>query len=109
MECRGKCNGISTEDYKIRQCRNLENHDLAEAELWECLKCTINSRAIMFPFGHLNNFEMGNLNLLDSMHLINTVPEFEICVEARKLNNLKSRDIDENIVHSINSKYYTCQ
>ena len=63
----------------------------------------------MFPFGHLNNFEMGNLNLLDSMHLINTVPEFEICVEARKLNNLKSRDIDENIVHSINSKYYTCQ
>ena len=104
-----KCHGISNEDYKTRQKLNLENPNLVDDELWECLKCITDYRAIIFPFGYLNNFEIENLNSLDSIHLINAIPEFEICADTQKVNNLNSNDIDENIVHSINSRYYTCQ
>ena len=43
------------------------------------------------------------------MKLIDTVPQFKIVSESLKSNNMNSNDIDENLVHKIDSKYYTCQ
>ena len=65
----------------------------------------------MFTFGQISNFEIDNMNnTLDSLQLINCVPEFSIFNDALKTNEMCSNgnDIDENLVYSINSKYYSC-
>jgi len=104
-----KCNGISIDEYKIRLNNNRDNPDLTENEIWECLKCITKKRAEIFPFGFLNNFEIENINTLDSIHLADLIPEFEIFSDALQTNNGNSNDIDENIDYNINSRYYTCQ
>ena len=89
---------------------NRDNPALIENEIWECLKCITDKRAKIFPFGHLNNFEIDNINSIDSVILSDLIPEFDLCSDALNTNNnLNSSDIDENMVHNINSKYYSCQ
>ena len=89
---------------------NRDNPILIENDEWICLKCITDERASIFPFGILNNFEIINLNSFDSIYLSEQVPEFDIFSDAINTNNLdNSNDIDENIVHSINSRYYSCQ
>ena len=105
-----KCNGITIEEYKTRMKSNRDNPILIENDEWICLKCITDERASIFPFGILNNFEIINLNSFDSIYLSEQVPEFDIFSDAINTNNLdNSNDIDENIVHSINSRYYSCQ
>ena len=88
---------------------NRDNPDLIENEDWVCLSCTITNRANIFPFGHINNFEMENLFSLDSSCISDQIPEFDIFSDALNAGNLKSNDIDENIVYNLNSRYYSCQ
>ena len=91
-------------EWKIR-----DNIYLIENENCEYLNCIIEERASNFPFGYQSNYELRNLNSINSMQLIDMVPPFDIISEAFKTNNLKSNDIDENMVYNINSKYYTCE
>ena len=104
------CNGITLEDYKARQKRNRDNPDLIMSETWECLKCVMDDRASKFAFGYLDNTELNNLITLDSLSVIDIIPEFSI--QSHELNNeniSNPNDIDENIIYNIDSKYYSCQ
>ena len=103
-----KCNGTSTEEYKNRQQRNSENSDLVEDEPWSCLKCVINNRSDFIPFVQLSAYELSNMNSLDSMKLLEMLPEIEAISDALDSNRLVTNDIDESKVENINCKYYTC-
>jgi len=87
---------------------NHDNPNLEDDE-WECMSCIIMQRAMIFPFGYEDNYTLYNLNSLDSIHIVDTVPHFDIASEALSTNSLNSCDIDEHMIHKINSKYYTCQ
>ena len=84
-----KCDGTSIEDYKIMMKNNRDNDELIENEIWECLNCIINQRAIIFPFGLEDNLNLRNLNTLNTKKLIDTVPQFKIVQEDIKYNNNK--------------------
>ena len=103
-----KCNGISTDDYENRQLRNNEDIDLVENETWLCLNCTLNERSDFIPFILLSSHELSNMNSLDSMKLLELLPETELTSEALETNSLVTNDIDESMVENISCKYYTC-
>ena len=104
-----KCNGISTEEYKKRQLRNSENSDLVDSEPWVCLNCIINLRSDYVPFVQLSSPELSNMNSLDSMKLLEMLPDIEVTTDALETNCLVTNDIDESMVENINCKYYTCE
>ena len=73
-----KCNGISVEEYKERQQRNKDNPELIDGEPWCCITCTIKSREDFVPLIKMSSYELLNMNNLDSMELLNLLPEEEI-------------------------------
>ena len=72
-----------------------------------CLK-----RKIRFtPFVHLNTNEIDNLNSVDSMKLLELIPNDDILSCANNINEFNindNDDIDENVVDNINCRYYSC-
>ena len=43
----------------------------------------------------------------NSMKLVEMIPEFEINSQILRVDDLCSKDIDENLVNKINCKYFT--
>ena len=102
------CNGTSLTEYKsmIDSQQLLDDDDIANIE-WFCTKCLINTNAKHFPFGFENDHTLVGINQTNSMKMLDNLPNFEIISNTCKISTLSSRDIDENIVNSINSKYYS--
>ena len=101
------CNGTSVDEYNVIIDKNLL---LSEAEIyedeWLCNKCLISNMAKIFPFGLESNFELQNIVKTDSLNFLNNLPSYEITSKASDFDLLKQHDIDENMVTSINSRYY---
>ena len=57
----------------------------------------------------MSSYELLNMNNLDTMELLNLLPEEEITTEALSANQLMINDLDEDNVANINCKYYTCE
>ena len=70
-----RCNGIPVVECNFRMQRKGNNPDLAEREKWTCLKCIINDRASIFPFGSVSTYELNNQNSVDSLSLTSLIPE----------------------------------
>ena len=105
-----KCNGITVDEYKSIQSRNLENPELVDNESWSCLSCIMQERRDYVPFIQLGPTEIQNLNSTDSMNLFELLPCEEKMIYAQETNNLKTNDdINEDSVEKINSKYYSCE
>ena len=64
-----KCNGITIEDYKVRQIRNRENPELEESEIWSCLNCTMQERSDYVPFIQLTTTDICNLYSADLIYI----------------------------------------
>ena len=62
--------------------------------------------ANIFPFGLESNYELENIMKSDSFIILANLPSFEITSKASDFDLLKQFDIDENIVTTINSRYY---
>lgn len=102
-----RCNGNTNEEYKTMMINNRDNPELIN-EPWSCNKCIIAERAIVFPFGLINDNDINNINSINSMDLIDSIPEFNVNTEAIGPCGLQN-DLSDDTVYNINSKYYTCQ
>ena len=72
-----------------------------------CPKCTVLQNAEHFPFGLESTYELYKINMSNSMKLVEMIPEFEINSQILRVDDLCSKDIDENLVNKINCKYFT--
>ena len=102
MWSHASCNGIGkTEHVKL----------VAEADdvPWYCIPCLILANAKNFPFGFLSKTQLCELYGNDSPSQVDTLPSLEILSKLNNIPSLNSFDIDENFVHTIDSKYYRVQ
>ena len=94
------CNGISKSEYEI-----LAGED--ESVPWYCLPCTIKDRSAIFPFGYESNIELFNLYDIDLPSLLEMLPSYDLVSKLSNMPNLNKSDLDENFIHTINSKYHS--
>ena len=76
---------------------------------WYCIPCLVFKSAEMFPFCLLSKTELCELLEVELPSQIESLPSFEIVSKLSNLPNLNSFDIDENLIQTINSKYYKVQ
>ena len=102
------CNGTSLTEYKsMMDSQQLLDDEVIANIDWLCTKCLINANAKHFPFGFESDHTLVGINQINSMKMLDNLPNFEIVSNTCKISTLSSHDIDENIVNSINSKYYS--
>ena len=92
------CNGISKSEYE-----SLVQEDGSIS--WCCLPCQILNWANIFPFSFLSRSELLDMNEVDLPSQLTNLLPFEISSRLNNLSNLNYFDLDENLVHSIDSKY----
>ena len=63
-------------------------------------------RADQFPFGSESNIELFDLYGIDLPSLVNSLPSTDIRSKLSNLPSLGDFDIDENYIHSVNSRYF---
>ena len=69
--------------------------------------CQTKHNAEVSPLGLLSKFELLDLNGIDLPSYLQTLPSLETRSKLVNLPNLNDFDIDENIISTINSKYYS--
>ena len=94
-----KCNGTSKAEFDIL---SKEEDDLP----FFCIVCIIQNNADIFSFGYLSKSEMQNLFGIDMSSQLAMLPYYAVRSKLTKLPHLGEFDINENLVHSINSKYF---
>ena len=101
------CNDVSLKEYNdmIEQNKFLSDVEIDNIQ-WHCLKCTIMTRAQIFPFIFENTFDLNNLNSSNSMNIFNKLPSINTQSIISNIS-LQSADIDQNLPNMINSKYYS--
>ena len=77
--------------------------------LWYCTPCLVLKSAEIFPFGLLSKTELCHLLEVELISQTESLPSFEIASKPSNLPNLSFFDIDENLIQTINSKYYKVQ
>ena len=102
-----KCTDMTLPEYHIITARNDQNPEPNESHLWYCPKCTVLQNAEHFHFGLESTYELNKINMSNSMKLVEMIPEFEINSQILRVDDLCSKDIDENLVNKINCKYFT--
>ena len=98
-----KCNDISVLEYE-----KLLN-DQSNGVSWFCKNCIIDDRALMFPFGAVDNEVLSNLFDIDIPSFVDSVPSFEVTSQLTNLPSLQDYDVDEHLSSAINSNYHTIQ
>ena len=99
------CNGIGKSGYAKL---TVESDEVP----WFCIPCLILANSEIFPFRFLPTTELCNLlgiHLVDLPSQVELLPSFEITSKLTNLPNLNSCGPDENLVQTINSKYYKVQ
>ena len=84
-----KCNGITSKEYE-----SLKKED--QNIPWLCLICTVLQMAEIFPFGLIAN----------DLCSVNNIPNLDIRSKLTDIPNLKDFDLEENLIHSIQSDYH---
>ena len=67
--------------------------------------CTIHNNTQIFPFGYLSKSELLDLYGIDMPSQLAMLPSFTVRSKLTKMPNLGDFDMDENLVHAINSNY----
>ena len=102
MWSHASCNGVGKSEYS----KLMEEDD----ELpWYCLPCLILSNSEVFPFGFLSKPELCDLLGVDLPSLFELLPSYETVSKLTKMPDLDSFDLDENLILTIDSKYYKVQ
>ena len=91
-------NGISKSEYE-----SLVQED--QSILWYCLLCQILNWANILPFSFFSTSELLDMNGVDLPSQLSNLLPFETSSRLNNLPNLNDFDLDENLVHSIDSKY----
>ena len=94
-----KCNGTSKAEFDI-----LLKED--DALSFNCIICIIQNNADFFPFGYLSKSEMLDLSGIEMPSQLAMLPSYSVCSKLTNLPHLGDFNMDENLVHSISSKYF---
>ena len=86
------CNGTTASEYET-----LKNSSTS----WSCLVCRLKYRIDNIPFTRCSNLDLSNINNINSMKFLESLPRVEIISEVSSL----SADINE-IPLNTNCKYY---
>ena len=73
---------------------------------FHCVVCIIQNNANIFPFGYLSKSEMLDLFGTDMPSQLAMLPSYAVLSKLTKLPYLGDFDMDEIVVHSINSKHF---
>ena len=71
-----------------------------------CSLCTIELNAEIFPLNYLDKIELNELNGIDFPPQLSLLVPHETRSKLTKLPNFGDFDLNENLVHTIDSKYY---
>ena len=82
-----KCNDTTNGEYTL-----LMNNGPASADPWHCLNCVIKENHVNMPFTLCNDTDLKNLNIAESMRILECLPNFEVQFEISKFSNLSSYD-----------------
>ena len=93
------CNGIGKSQYAKL---TVESDEVP----WFFILCLILANSEIFPFGFYSKTDLCDLLRVDLPSEIELLTSFEITSKLTNLPNLSSCDLDENLVQTINSKYY---
>ena len=93
-----KCNGTSKADFDILS-------DEPDDVPFYCILCIIHDNAEIYSFGYLSTFEMLNLYGIDIPSQLSMLPSYTVCSKLTKLPNLDDFDMDENLIHTVDSRY----
>ena len=65
------------------------------------------AQLFIFPFGYESNIELFNLYDIDLPSLLEMLPSYDLVSKLSNMPNLNKSDLDENFIHTINSKYHS--
>ena len=104
-----RCNNISVSEYRELQEKNRDFPEAVDSDTWQCMKCVLNERSEFTPFIYSSVNDLINLNSLDSLELLDSLPNPETQAFATQNNKLLINDIDEDTVENIDCRYYSCK
>ena len=95
-----KCNGTSKAEFDILHV-SAEPDDVP----FYGILYIIHNNAEIYPFGYLSTFEMLNLYGIDIPSQLSMLLSYTVCSKLTKLPNLGDFDMDENLIHTVDSRY----
>ena len=93
-----KCNGTSKTDFDIL---SEEEDDMP----FHCILCAIHNNAENFPYGCLSTSELLDLYGVDLPSQLAFLRSYDVLSKLNKMPNMTDFDMDENLAHTINSRY----
>ena len=96
---RRKCNGTSKAEFDILAKK-------ADGIPFHCILCSIQNNAEVIPFGYSSSSALLDLFGTDLPSQLALLPTFETRSKLSNLPNLNDFDMDDNLIHTIDSKYY---
>ena len=94
-----KCNGTSKREYDRLS-------EEADDVPFYCLLYTIELNSQIFPLAYLDNSELQELNGVDLLSQLSLLVPYEIRSKLVNMPSLSDFDMDENLINTVNSKYY---
>ena len=94
-----KCNGTTKIEYENLI---LESDDLP----FHCMLCIMKQNSEFIPFFFLDKSELFELNGIDLPSQLSFLESYELKSKLTNMPNLHDFDMDENLIHKVNSKYY---
>ena len=94
-----KCNAMSKEEYAKLSS---EPDDVP----FQCFLCVIKENSEIFPLLLLDKSELLDLYGVDLPSQLKLLDSYELRSKLANMPNLQDFDMDENLIHKVNSKYY---
>ena len=73
---------------------------------FSCILCIIKENAESFPFFYLDKSDLLDLNGIDLPSQLKLLGSYEIKSRLTNLPSLQDFDVDQNLIHKVNSKYF---
>ena len=94
-----KCNGTSKIEYS-----RLSYEPVGDP--FNCMMSIMKRNSNIFPYFFIDKSELRDLNGTDLPFQLKFIESYEIKSILSHMPNLQDFDMDENLIHKVNSKYY---
>ena len=98
---RRKCNATSKHEYA-----RLSNEP--DDAPFQCLLCNMKENSQLFPFFFLDKSNLLDLNGIDLPSQLKLLESYDFKSKLTNMPSLHDFDMDENLIHKVNSDYYGC-
>ena len=94
-----KCNGTSKTEYV-----KLTNEP--DGDPFHCMLCIMKENSQIFPFFFFDKSQLLQLNGIDLPSQLKLLESYDVKSKLTSMPGLHDFDMDENLIHKVNSKYY---